>query len=69
MWGLQVNRYVMIKFNIGKYHYEVLCNLVPLQDCHLLLGWPWKYDRDTIYDKEPIIIPLNIKGISIPYIM
>ncbi|XP_059315836.1 uncharacterized protein LOC132066558 [Lycium ferocissimum] len=42
---LKVTRQAIIKFAVGKYHDEVLCDVVPMQACHLLLGRPWQYDR------------------------
>ncbi|XP_049410394.1 uncharacterized protein LOC125873513 [Solanum stenotomum] len=39
----------MIKFKIGKYKDEVLCDMVPMQAC-LLLGRPWQHDRSTKHD-------------------
>lgn len=47
---LRVHRQVMIKFKIGKYRDEVLCDVVPMQACHVLLGRPWKHDRSTKHD-------------------
>jgi hypothetical protein len=35
-----VNRQVMISFPVGKYKDEVLYNIVPMHDAHLLLGRP-----------------------------
>ncbi|XP_049366987.1 uncharacterized protein LOC125831906 [Solanum verrucosum] len=40
----------MIKFKIGKYQDEVLCDVVPMQACHVLLGKPWQHDRSTKHD-------------------
>ena len=36
-----------IAFFIGKYEDEVLCDVVPMQACHILLGRPWQYDRNV----------------------
>ncbi|XP_059283563.1 uncharacterized protein LOC132037119 [Lycium ferocissimum] len=44
---LKVTRQAIIKFTVGKYHDEVLCDVVPMQACHLLLGRPWQYDRSV----------------------
>ncbi|XP_049394747.1 uncharacterized protein LOC125859049 [Solanum stenotomum] len=42
---LRVHRQVMIKFKIGKYQDEVLCDVVPMQACHVLLARPWQHDH------------------------
>jgi hypothetical protein len=35
---------------IGKYKDEVLCDVLPMQARHLLLGRPWQFDRRVKYD-------------------
>lgn len=40
----------MIRFKVGNYHDEVLCEVILMQACHLLLGRTWQYDRSTKYD-------------------
>ena len=37
-------------FSIGKYKDGVLCDVVPMQVGHLLLGRPCKYDRKVQHD-------------------
>ena len=41
---VRVNKQVLISFSIGKYEDEVLCDVVPIQAGHLLLGRPWQFD-------------------------
>jgi len=38
---VKVNKQVLISFSIGKYKDEVLCDIVPMQAGHILLGRPW----------------------------
>ena len=40
-----MNKQVLVSFSIGKYEDEVLCDVVPMQAGHLLLGRPWQFDR------------------------
>ncbi|KAF7820712.1 putative gag-pol polyprotein [Senna tora] len=47
---LKVIKPVLISFSIGKYKDEVLCDVVPMQASHLLLGRPWQFDRRTTHD-------------------
>ena len=42
-----MTKQVKIAFSIGKYEDEVLCDVVPIQACHILLGHPWQYDRNV----------------------
>ncbi|XP_012857702.1 PREDICTED: uncharacterized protein LOC105976984 [Erythranthe guttata] len=47
---LRVNKQVLVSFRIGKYEDEVLCDVVPLQAGHLLLGRLWQSDRRAKHD-------------------
>ncbi|KAH9792509.1 hypothetical protein KPL71_004153 [Citrus sinensis] len=42
---VKVNKMVLVTFRIGKYEDKVLCDVVPMQAGHLLLGRPWQFDR------------------------
>ena len=44
---IRVNKHVLVPFRIGKYEDEVLCDVVPMQAGHLLLGRPWQFDRQV----------------------
>ena len=43
-----VNQTYLAQFKIGPYEDKVWCDVVPMDACHVLLGSPWKYDRDVI---------------------
>ncbi|XP_068476897.1 uncharacterized protein [Phaseolus vulgaris] len=45
-----VNKQVFIRFSIGKYKDEVLCDIVPMEATHILLGRPWQFDRKVFHD-------------------
>uniref|UniRef100_A0A2N9FZ08 RNA-directed DNA polymerase n=1 Tax=Fagus sylvatica TaxID=28930 RepID=A0A2N9FZ08_FAGSY len=48
---VKVNRRCLVEFSIGKnYKDAVVCDIVPMDACHLLLGRPWQYDRKTKHD-------------------
>jgi len=47
---IMVNKQVLITFAIGKYKDEVLCDVVPMEATHILLGRPWQYDRQVLHD-------------------
>lgn len=42
-----VRRQCMVKFKVGEYEDERLCDVVPIDACQILLGRPWQSDRDT----------------------
>jgi hypothetical protein len=50
--GHQVNvtKQCLVEFKIGGYKDEILCDVIPMDVCHLLLGRPWKYDRNVVHD-------------------
>ena len=45
-----MQKQVLLSFSIGKYHDEVLCDVVPMYASHILLGRPWKFDRRGNHD-------------------
>ena len=47
---VRVIKQVLVSFRIGKYEDEVLCDVVPMQAGHLLLGRPWQFDRRVKHD-------------------
>ena len=50
--GHQVNvtKQCLVEFKIGGYKDEILCDVIPMDVCHLLLGRPWQYDRNVVHD-------------------
>lgn len=36
-----VSEQCLVKLKIGNYHDEVLCDIMPIDICHILLGRPW----------------------------
>ncbi|XP_041011316.1 uncharacterized protein LOC121255094 [Juglans microcarpa x Juglans regia] len=70
---IKVTRQVLVALSIGKYEDEVLCDVVPMQACHFLLGRPWQYDLRVTHDgftnkysftlkRQPItLVPLTPK--------
>ncbi|XP_071909677.1 uncharacterized protein [Coffea arabica] len=44
---VKVTKQALIAFSIGRYKDQVLCNVIPMQASHVLLGRPWKYDRQA----------------------
>jgi hypothetical protein len=45
-----VTKQCLVEFKIGGYRDEILCDVIPMDVCHVLLGRPWKYDRNVIHD-------------------
>ncbi|XP_024006599.1 uncharacterized protein LOC112083100 [Eutrema salsugineum] len=47
---LKVTEQVTVPFSVGKYRDKVLCDVVPMQAGHLLLGRPWQFDKATLHN-------------------
>ena len=47
---LWVNEKCNVEFQIGTYKDEILCDIMPMDVCHILLGRPWKYERKLVRD-------------------
>jgi len=47
---IKVKHQVNIKFSIRKYKDEVLCDVIPMEACHILLRRPWQFDHNTTHN-------------------
>ncbi|PKI69375.1 hypothetical protein CRG98_010173 [Punica granatum] len=47
---MKVTKQALVSFKIGRYTDERLCDVVPMQASHLLLGRPWKFDQRATHD-------------------
>jgi hypothetical protein len=47
---VSVTKQFLVEFNIGGYNDKLLCDVIPMGVCHLLLGRPWKYERNVNHD-------------------
>ena len=45
-----VTKKAMVEFSLGDFKDKVLCDIVEMDACHLLLGRPWQYDMDAMYN-------------------
>jgi hypothetical protein len=50
--GHQVNltKQCLVEFKIGGYKEEILCDVIPMDVFHLLLGRTWQYERNVVHD-------------------
>jgi hypothetical protein len=62
--GHQVNvtKQYLVEFKIGGYKDEILCDVIPMDVCHLLLRRPWQYDRNVIHDGRKNTYTLEKNG-------
>lgn len=39
-----------VEFDIGKYRDKVICDIMPMDMCHILLGRPRQYEQKVVHD-------------------
>lgn len=47
--SLMVFHRCKVPIQIGGYKDDMLCDVLPMDVAHLLLGWPWLYDQSVIH--------------------
>ena len=47
---MTTSKQVEVNLSIGKYNDNVLCDVVPMEVTHILLGRPWQFDTKVIHD-------------------
>ncbi|KAL3726789.1 hypothetical protein ACJRO7_031655 [Eucalyptus globulus] len=48
---LKVTKHILIAFSIGQnYQDEVVCDVIPMEACHLLLDRLWQFDINAMHD-------------------
>jgi hypothetical protein len=47
---VSVTKQCLVEFKIGGYNDKILCDVIPMDVCHVLLGRPWQYDRNVVHD-------------------
>jgi hypothetical protein len=62
--GHQVNatKQCLFEFKIEGYKDKILCDVIPMDVCHLLLGILWKYERNVIHDGRKNMYTLEKNG-------
>jgi len=53
---------VEVKFSIWNYEESVLCDIVPMEACHILLGSSWLFEKKTIHSGYTNEITFTHKG-------
>jgi hypothetical protein len=71
-----VNEQCNVEIHIGSYKDEVLCDIIPMDFYHILLGRPWQYDikfihngRRNTYSLETdehmhVLLPFHDEGVK-----
>jgi hypothetical protein len=53
---VMVTKQCLVEFKIGGCRDEILCDVIPMDVCHDLLGRPWKFYKNVIHDRGKILI-------------
>ena len=49
--GYQISTRCLLSLSIDKaYKDEIWCDIMLMDACHVLLGWPWVFDRKVMHD-------------------
>ena len=59
---VMVTKQCLVEFKIGGYRDEILCDVIPMDVCHILLGRPWWFDRNFIHDRRKNTYTLEKNG-------
>jgi hypothetical protein len=59
---VMVTKQCLVEFKIGGYRDEILCDVIPMDVCHILLGRPWQFDRNVIHDGRKNTYTLEKNG-------
>jgi hypothetical protein len=51
-------------YKLGSYKDNILCDVMPMDVCHILLGRPWKFDRNAIHEGKKNIYKFQKDGIN-----
>jgi len=51
-----------VEFQIGSYEDGILCDVMPMDVCHVLLRRPWRYDMKAIHDGRKNTYTLEKNG-------
>jgi hypothetical protein len=59
---VMVTKQFLVEFKIGGYRDEIICDVIPMDVCHILLGIPWQFDRNVIHDGRKNTYTLEKNG-------
>ena len=57
-----ITKNCLVEIKIGGYKDEILCDVIPMDVFHILLGRPWQFDRNFIHDGRKNTYTLEKNG-------
>jgi len=61
---LLVNEQCEVELQWGKYKDKIVCDVMPMDVCHILLGRPWQYDKGAIHDGKRNTYKFSKDGVN-----
>ena len=59
---VMITKQCLVEIKIGGYKDEILCDVIPMDVCHILLGIPWQFDKKFIHDGRKNTYTLEKNG-------
>lgn len=53
-----------VELQVGSYKDKIICDVMPMDVCHILLGRPWQFDRSVIHDGKKNTYKFQKDGIN-----
>jgi hypothetical protein len=47
---VMITKQFLVEIKLGCYKDEILCDVIPIDVCHILLGRSWQFDRNVIHN-------------------
>jgi hypothetical protein len=57
-----VTKQCLVEIKIGGYRDEIICDVIPMDVCHIFLGRPWNFERNAIHDGRKNTYTLEKNG-------
>jgi hypothetical protein len=61
-WLQKGHQVTVTKQCLGGYRDEILCDVIPMDVCHIFWGRPWQYDRNVVHDRRKNTYTLEKNG-------
>ena len=61
---LLVNEQCEVDLQLGSYKDRILCDVMPMDVCHILLGRPWKYDKNFMHEGKRNVYKFQKHGLN-----
>ena len=59
-----VNEQCEVYLQLGNYKEIIICDVMPMDVCHILVGRPWKYEKNSIHEGKRNIYKFQKDGLT-----